>query len=102
MTLVQRAMPLVEQRLLAAQSTMLVIYAGLLARYEQMDLLNRLSEKVGRRDGIPGLWLLIPNPHLALLDGKPVPLIGPGQQARIPDSWLQNVHRARQHKAERP
>lgn len=94
MTLVQRAMPLVEQRLLAAQSTMLVIYAGLLARYEQMDLLNRLSEKVGRREGIPGLWLLIPNPHQALLDGKPVPLIGPGQQARIPDSWLQNLHRS--------
>jgi serine/threonine protein kinase len=87
--LVGRAMPAVEQRLLAAKQTMLVIYAGLLARYEQMGLLSRLSEKVGRRDGIPGLWLLLPNPHEALVDGKPVPLIGPGQRARIPDSWLQ-------------
>ncbi|HUY34109.1 MAG TPA: BREX system serine/threonine kinase PglW [Pirellulales bacterium] len=96
MMLVGRAMPAVERRLMAAERTMLVIYAGLLARYEQMDLLSRLSEKVGRRDGIPGLWLLIPNPFVPLLDGKPVPLIGPAQRARIPDSWLQNRHRGRQ------
>lgn len=101
MMLVGRAMPVVEQRLMAADKTMLVIYAGLLARYEQMDLLSRLSQKVGRRDGIPGLWLLIPNANTAVLDNKPVPLIGPGQRARIPNSWLQNVHRAGHHVEER-
>jgi hypothetical protein len=79
--------------MLAADKTMLVIYPGLLARYNQMDLLSRLSQKVGRRDGIPGLWLLLPGDNLALIDGKPVPLIGPGQRTRIPESWLQNVHR---------
>ncbi len=85
MMLVGRAMPAVEQRLLAAERTMLVIYPGLLARYDQMDLLSRLSQKVGRRDGIPGLWLLLPGDHQALIDGKAVPLLGPGQKALIPE-----------------
>ncbi len=67
---------------------MLVVYPGPLARYEQMDLLARLSQMVGRRDGIPGLWLLLPGDQQALLDGKPVPLIGPGQRVRVPLGWL--------------
>jgi serine/threonine protein kinase len=91
--LVARAMPAIEQRLLQTKKTMLVIYPGPLARYEQMDLLARLSQKVGRRDGIPGLWLLLPGDHQALLDGKPVPLMGPGQRTRIPESWIANKHR---------
>ncbi len=95
MLLVGRAMPVVEERLLKAESTMLVIYAGLLARYDQMDLLTRLSQKVGRSDGIPGLWLLLPGDQQALIDGRAVPLLSPGQRARIPESWLQNVHRAK-------
>jgi serine/threonine protein kinase len=73
--------------------TMLLIYPGLLARYDQMDLLTRLSQKVGRRDGIPGLWILLPGDQLALIDGRAVPLLGPGQRARIPESWLESVHR---------
>ena len=93
MMLVARAMPTVEQRLLQAERAMLVIYPGLLARYGQMDLLAKLSQKVGRRDGIPGLWLLLPGDQ-AMLDGKPVPLVGPGQRARIPESWLANIHRS--------
>lgn len=94
MLLVGRAMPDVEKCLLRAERTMLLIYPGILARYDQMDLLGRLAQKVGRRDGIPGLWLLLPGDHQALIDGKAVPLLGPGQRARIPESWLQNVHRA--------
>jgi len=94
MILVGRVMPMLEERMLKAESTMLLIYAGLLARYDQMDLLTRLSQKVGRRDGIPGLWLLLPGDQQALIDGRAVPLLGPGQRARIPESWLQNVHRS--------
>ena len=94
MMLVGRAMPAVEQQLMQADKTMLVIYSGLLARYDQMDVLSRLSQKVGRKDGIPGLWLLLPGDNAAMIDGKPVPLIGPGQRTRIPESWLQNLHRA--------
>ena len=70
-----------------------LIYAGLLARYERMDLLERLRDKVGRRDGIPGLWLLIPGDHLAVMDGKAVPILSPGQRAKVPESWIDNDHR---------
>ncbi len=93
MILVKRAMPLVEQELSSVRKPMLVVYAGLLARYEQMSLLERLRDKIGRRDGIRGLWLLAPGDHHALLDGKAVPVLSPGQRARIPESWLENKHR---------
>ena len=93
MVLVKRAMPLVEQELCCVRKPMLVVYAGLLARYEQMDLLERLRDKIGRRDGIPGLWLLVPGDHQALMDGKAVPVLSPGQRVRIPESWLENKHR---------
>lgn len=95
MRLVGRAMPSVEQQFMTADKTILLIYPGLLARYERMDLLERLRDQVGRRDGIPGLWLLVPGDHQALLDGKPVPLISAGQRARIPESWIGNEHRGR-------
>jgi serine/threonine protein kinase len=91
--LVGRAMPLVEAQLSASDKTMLITYAGVLARYERMDLLERLRDKVGRRDGIPGLWLLLPGQNQAVMDGKAVPILSPGQRANIPESWLQNVHR---------
>ena len=29
-----------------------------------------------------------------LIDGKAVPLLSPGQRARIPESWIENRHRA--------
>jgi serine/threonine protein kinase len=92
--LVGRAMPLVEAQLSASDTTMLVTYAGVLARYERMDLLERLRDKVGRRGGIPGLWLLLPGQHQAVMDGKAVPILSPGQRANIPESWLQNIHRS--------
>ena len=91
--LVGRTMPLVEAQLSASDKTMLVTYAGVLARYDRMDLLERLRDKVGRRDGIPGLWLLLPGQNQAVMDGKAVPILSPGQRANIPESWLQNVHR---------
>lgn len=94
MVLVGRTIPLIEAQLSRADKTMLVIYSGLLARYDQMTLLERLRDKVGRRDGIPGVWLLLPGDQQAMMDGKAVPLISRGQRARIPDSWLQNVHRS--------
>jgi serine/threonine protein kinase len=119
MMLVGRAMPKIEEELVTGhlslvtghlgdtndkgpmtndqpRRTMLMIYPGLLARYDQMNLLSRLSQKVGRDDGIPGLWLLLPGEKDALIDGKPVPLMGPGQRTRIPESWLQNLHRSNQ------
>jgi serine/threonine protein kinase len=94
MLLVNLAIPIVEGDLLQANQTILMIYPGLLARYDQMTLLERLREKVGREDGIPGLWILLPNEQQAMIDGQAVPLLSPGQRAKITDEWLENKHRA--------
>jgi hypothetical protein len=95
MLLVGRAMPLIEAQVLAHDRTLLMIYPGLLARYDRMDLLERLRDQVGRRDGIPGLWLLLPGQHQARIDGKAVPIFSPGQRVDIPENWLRNVHRGK-------
>ncbi|MGV3722754.1 MAG: BREX system serine/threonine kinase PglW, partial [Actinomycetota bacterium] len=97
-----RALAQVEQRLLqrGADSgrTLLLTHAGVLARYDAMDLLARLRDRMGRapegEPALPGLWLLLPGDEQALLDGRPVPLLGPGQRARVPETWLRNEHRA--------
>jgi serine/threonine protein kinase len=94
MLLVGRAMPIVEAQLAASNQTILLIYGGLLARYDQMTLLERLREQIGRPGGISGLWLLLPGDK-AMIDDKAVPLLSPGQRARIPESWIENRHRAR-------
>ena len=93
MLLVGRAMPLVEAELLKADRTILLIYPALLARYQQMTLLERLRESIGRPAGIPGLWVLVPNDQQAMVEGQAVPLLSPGQRARIPEKWLRNGHR---------
>jgi hypothetical protein len=96
MVLVRRAVPQVEAAISAATKTVLMLFPGLLARYEQMDLLTRVREKIGRAGGIPGLWMLIPadaQSPLPLMDGTPVPVIGPAEWARIPETWISNVHR---------
>ena len=43
MVLVNRAMPAVEEKLTAAKKTTLLTYSGLLARYDQMPLLERFG-----------------------------------------------------------
>lgn len=96
MVLVRRAMPTVEAAVMAAEKTVLMIYPGLLARYDQMDLLTRVREKVGRPGSVPGLWMLIPKygaTPLPEIDGIPVPVIGPAEWAAISEGWLRNVHR---------
>jgi hypothetical protein len=94
MLLVGRAMPIVEAQLAASDQTVLLIYAGLLARYDQMAMLERLRDRIGRPGGIPGLWLLLPGDQQAVMDGKAVPILSPGQRARIPECWIENRHRA--------
>jgi hypothetical protein len=67
-----------------------------LARYELMDVVTELQNTVGRPNGIPGFWLLIPVEAngLPAIDGVAVPVISSAQWARIPQAWLENAHRA--------
>jgi len=59
-----------------------------------MTMLERLRDRIGRPNGIPGLWLLLPGDQRAVMDGKAVPILSPGQRSRIPESWIGNRHRA--------
>ena len=93
MLLVGRAMPRVEEQLSSAGSTLLLVNPGLLARYDKLDLLERLRDRVGRPGGPPGLWLLLPGQQ-PLIDGKAVPLLSPAQRVHVPEGWLENRHRA--------
>ncbi len=96
MRLVQKAMVAVRTRLLACQNKLLLVHPGLLARYALMDLVTELQNAASRPNGIPGLWLLIPmeSNGLPTIDGAAVPVISSAQWARIPQTWLENVHRA--------
>jgi serine/threonine protein kinase len=96
MRLASRSLPKVEESLATADRTLLLTYPGLLARYDAVDFLERLRARVDQRNGLPGVWLLIPSDDqqaMPVIDGKAVPVITPGQWARIPDAWLQNLHR---------
>ena len=74
----------------------MLVHPGLLARYDQMDLLERLRDQVGRRGVCPGLWVLVAadeQNELPVIDNREVPLISSGQRARVPLAWLENRHR---------
>ena len=101
MMLVRRAMGNLEESAIRGRPeadrpngrSILLTYPGLLARYDQMTFLERLRDDVGRPDGLHTCWILLPGDQQAMIDDKAVPIIGPGQRARIPEGWLKNVHR---------
>ncbi len=96
MLLVQRSMPKVERRIASANQTVLLINANLLGRYGQLDMVDRLRDQAGRAGCLPGLWMLIPADEqrpMPLMDGRALPIIGPAQRARVPESWVRNEHR---------
>jgi hypothetical protein len=87
--LVARAMPAVEQEVLSSPQPVLLYHAGLLARYDQMDLLVRLREACGRPGRPPGIWLLVVGDGaLPVIDRQAVPVVSAGQRAAVPAQWL--------------
>jgi len=98
MILVGRSIAVVEQQLSESNKTVLLVYAGLLAHYNRLDMLERLRDRIGTPGSrLHGLWVLLAADEqsvLPMLNGKSVPVIGPGQWARIPDAWINNQHRS--------
>ena len=96
MRLVQHALPEVREAILAKRKTVLLLNTGLLARYQQIQFIEELRDKVGRPDSLLGLWLLVPmtSNGLPTIDGVPVPVISSAQWARVPHGWIENAHRA--------
>jgi serine/threonine protein kinase len=101
MMLVKRAVPKIEEPLCVPDSTVLLVHPGLLARYNNLDLLERLRDRVGRPGGPGGLWLLLPGQQ-PLIDGKAVPLLSPAQRVSVPEGWIANRHRAAPRQETRP
>lgn len=95
-SLVDQVMPGIEEMLLSREKPVLLVHPGLLARYEQLELLEHLRDDVGRNGRTPGLWVLVASDaqsDMPMLDGKAIPLITPGQRARVPEPWIENLHR---------
>ena len=90
--LCQRARPLVAARLFRPHATSLLLYCDILVRYGLKSVLVDLQQQIGSSHGPQGIWLLIPGSTIVQIDGQPVGV--PGQQATVPNSFLQNLHRA--------
>lgn len=96
-TLVRSSMPAVEHALFRAERPVLLVYPGLVARYDQLHLFERLRDACSRTSDAPGFIVLMPSDEqrpMPVLDGKPIPLILASEWARIPEAWLENAHRA--------
>jgi hypothetical protein len=89
--LVADAIPQVESALRAHTAPTLLVNPGLLARYDQLSLIDRLREDPGA-----GVWLLVAgqDTHRPMIDSEAVPLISPNHWARVNLYWIQNLHRA--------
>ena len=91
---------------LAQQSDhVLLVHPGLIARYDLMSILEKLRDKVGHDAPCPGLWVLVATDgqnDMPVLDHAVIPLITPGQRARVSEGWIDNVHRGRAEKVAAP
>jgi serine/threonine protein kinase len=95
--LVERALPAVEAEFLTLEGTVLVEHPGLLVRYRQVGLLERLRERILQGGPLRGAWVLVPadgRGSRPILDGVALPVLTPNESAEIPASWLANLHRA--------
>jgi hypothetical protein len=102
MILVGRSIRVVEERLSESDKTLLMVDPGLMVRYDRLDLLERLRDKVATSTSrLHGLWVLLVSDEqnaYPMLNGRPLPIIGPGQWARIPEAWINNLHRSNGYK----
>jgi hypothetical protein len=70
----------------------------MIARDDQMSILETLRDKVGHDAPCPGLWVLVATDgqnDMPVLDHAEIPLITPGQRAKVSESWIDNVHRGK-------
>jgi len=86
-----------EMELLGYEETVLATEPGLLARYGQLDMIDRLRDTTGSTKGkLATLWLLVPDDgqtERPVIDGAAIPVIGAGQWTRVPSAWVTNWHR---------
>jgi hypothetical protein len=96
-SVVESAKPAVEQALLTEGGPVLMVYPGLLARYDQSPLLEQLSNACVQRHAAPGFIEFIATDkqrRMPVLEGKPIPVILASEWTWIPTIWLENLHRS--------
>lgn len=77
--------------------TVLATFPGLLARYHQLQLLEEIRDRIGRRSAGPnlhGFWLLLASTqqtHLPQIDGHALPVLAPSQWVWVPTGWGEQV-----------
>jgi len=90
--LVSLCMPKVQEKLSNCNKTILLTCIGLMARYDQLKLIDNLRDKTGVTGStLEGLWILVPESAqstLPTVDGKPIPVLTSGQYATIPKTWI--------------
>jgi serine/threonine protein kinase len=100
--LVGPALEALQAELEATPGLVLLTEPGLLARYDRLDLLETLWQRLGAKSDAPvalhGLWVLVAQSDrtaLPALDGRAIPLLPGGSQwAHLSRPWLENLHRA--------
>ena len=96
--LVSMAQPKLEENLLRREDHLLLVHPGLIARYDMMSLLETLRDRVGHDARCPGVWVLVPTDEqndMPFLDDAEIPLISPGQRAKVSEAWIDNLHRGK-------
>ena len=89
--LVKEALKPIAARLLANRTPLLLINPGLLARYDQVTLLDTLRDAAGTASGPPGVWVLVPTGSFGShpsIDGVAVPIIGSHQTMVLNKAWI--------------
>lgn len=87
----------VEQRVLAAGARVIAWNPGVLVRYSEMAVVDRLRNRAGLADSdLQTLWLVAFGPTTEpkpTIDGQPVPVLGASEWVDVPRAWLEFAHR---------
>ncbi len=86
------ALPQLKAQIVAQGGPVLLTNIGLLARFNQIPVLEQLREAICLDGKNPrSLWVLVPSAdqnRLPTLHGRPVPVATRGQWEHIPETWL--------------
>jgi len=95
--LVAHTMPSVENTIATTPGTVLLENVGLLARYDQLGLFDRLRARVMDGGPMRACWTVVPaddQSERPSIDGHAIPVLTPNEWVRVPRAWLKNLHRA--------
>ena len=88
-------LPLLKAQIVAQQGPLLLTHIGLLARFNQIPLLDQIRDSICLDATNPrSLWVLLPSDdqnQLPTLHRRPVPVATRGQWEHIPEVWLSAV-----------